>query len=573
VYFRKRSLRFILLFLFSIFFFGFFTVKLILIQVFRSSYLSHLAQKQQTHVITLTPRRGTIYDRRLRPLALDVAAYSLYAAPRMMKPSDVQKAVTVLPGMIGVSRSFLHERLTRDKGFVWLARKLSPEAMEKVTKLKLRGIHFMKESRRRYPGQTSAAHILGFAGTDNNGLEGLELKYNSTLAGRVGTAQMLRDARQQDLLIEQVLVKPQDGFDLVLTIDDNVQYFAEQALAKGFQRSRAISASIVVMNPQTGEILALANQPTYDLNEFGKSHQEQRKNHAVCDMYEPGSVFKIVLATAALEKGVIQETDKVFCENGEYRVANHILHDHQRHGTLSFREVMEQSSNIGVTKVAQKLGGALVNEYAQRFGFGKKTGIDVPGEISGFLKPLAQWSKTSIGAVPIGHEVGVTTIQLACAISAIANGGILMRPYVIKEIRDKENEVIESFSPRVVRQVMEPATAARVKSILAGVIERGTGKLAKMKNVAAAGKTGTAQKIVGGQYSHDQFYATFIGFAPVDNPQIAMAIVFDNPRGTHFGGTVCAPIFKEVAENVLKYLQAEEAAQPQEDHATQGPAR
>ncbi|HQL41186.1 MAG TPA: penicillin-binding transpeptidase domain-containing protein, partial [Candidatus Omnitrophota bacterium] len=373
MYFRKRSLRFILLFIFFILFFGFFTLKLVLIQVFRSSYLNHLAQKQQTHVITLAPKRGTIYDRQFRPLALDIAAYSLYAAPRMMKPADIEKAIDVLPRTIGLDKDLLRERLTRDKGFVWLARKLSLDDMEKVLAFKLRGIHFMKESKRSYPGHEAAAHLVGFAGTDGHGLEGLELKFDKLLAGREGAAQILRDARQQDLLIEQALLKPQDGFDLILTIDDNIQYFVEQALAKGFQRHRAMSASVVVLNPRTGEVLALANRPTYDLNEFGKSHEDQRKNRAVCDMYEPGSVFKVVLTSAALEKGIVQETDKVFCENGAYRIVNHTLHDHHAHGTLTFREVVEQSSNIGVVKIAQKLGGPVFNDYAQRFGFGKRT--------------------------------------------------------------------------------------------------------------------------------------------------------------------------------------------------------
>ncbi len=520
-------------------------------------------------MFNLDPKRGTIYDRKMRPLAVDVAAYSLYADPRRMGKSGAAKAAAVLPGILGISKSFFDDRLGRDKNFVWLARKLPVDKADEIRKLKIKGLHFVKESRRRYPGQYLAAHLLGFAGMDDNGLEGIELKYNRVLAGHSGVAQMLRDARQQDLLIEQILVHPQDGFDLVLTIDENIQYFAEEALQKGFAKHRPQSASLIVMNPKTGEILALVNRPTYDLNEFSQSREEQRKNHAVADMYEPGSVFKIVLASAALERGVVQETDKIFCENGEYRIANHILHDHQRHGTLTFREVMEQSSNIGVTKVAQKLGGGPVYDYALRLGFAKKTGIDIPGEVSGALKPTRFWSKTSIGAVPIGHEVGVTTIQLVCAISAIANDGVLMQPFVIKEIRDQKGEVIETFFPKIVRQAMDVTTARRVKDILTGAIERGTGKLGKMKDVLAAGKTGTAQKIVGGQYSHNQFYATFIGLAPVEDPKIAMAIVFDDPRGSHFGGTVCAPIFKEIAENVLKYLNAESTIgeKPEEQNA------
>lgn len=559
MYFPKKSLRFICLFIICLSLFVVFAVKLILIQVFSSSYLTKIADKQQNHVIRLDPKRGTIYDRKMRPLAVDVAAYSLYADPRMMGKAGVAKAMESLPSILGVNRGFLTQRLSRDKNFVWLVRKLTVEKADEIKKLKIKGLSFVKESKRRYPGQYLAAHVVGFAGMDDNGLEGVELKYNNFLAGKPGVAQMLRDARQQDLLIEQILVHPQDGFDLVLTIDENIQYFAEEALQKVFIKHRPQSASLIVLNPQTGEVLALVNRPTYDLNEFGQSQESQRKNHVVADMYEPGSVFKIVTASAALERGVFQETDKIFCENGEYRVANHILHDHQRHGTLTFREVIEQSSNIGVTKIAQKLGGEPVYDYALRLGFSKKTGIDIPGEVAGSLKPTRLWSKTSIGAVPIGHEVGVTTIQLACAISAIANNGVLMQPFMIKEIRDQKGEVIEAFSPKIVRQAITPETAGRVKDILIGVIERGTGKLGKIKDVFAAGKTGTAQKIINGQYSHNQFFATFIGFAPAENPKIAMAIVFDDPRGSHFGGTVCAPIFKEIAENVLKYLKAEDA--------------
>ncbi|MFA6378731.1 MAG: penicillin-binding transpeptidase domain-containing protein, partial [Candidatus Omnitrophota bacterium] len=521
MYFPKKSLRFISLFIACLSLFIFFAVKLILLQVFRSSYLTQVADKQQTHVFRIDPKRGTIYDRKMRPLALDVAAFSLHADPRMMGKAQVARAIALLPPILGVSKSFLAERLSRDKNFVWLVRKLSIEKADQIKKLKIKGLSFVKESRRRYPGQYSAAHLLGFAGMDDNGLEGIELKYDHVLAGRSGVAQMLRDARQQDLLIEQTLVRPQDGFDLVLTIDENIQYFAEEALHKGFVRYRPQSASLVIMNPKTGEILALVNRPTYDLNEFGKSNENQRKNRAVTDMYEPGSVFKIVAASAALERGAFQETDKIFCENGQYRVANHILHDHQRHGTLTFREVIEQSSNIGVTKIAQKIGREPIYDYAKRLGFAKKTDIDIPGEVSGALKPTRLWSKTSIGAVPIGHEVGVTTMQLVCAVSAIANNGVLMQPFVIKEIRDQKGEVIEVFFPKIVRQAIEPETASRVKDILIGVIERGTGKLAKIKDVFAAGKTGTAQKIVNGQYSHNQFYATFIGFAPAEDPKIA----------------------------------------------------
>jgi len=537
----------------------FFAVKLVLIQVFNSEYLSSRADEQHSHVITLEPKRGTIYDRRMRPFAVNVPAYSLYASPRTMTASQKETVLRELPKIVSVSMEFLKNKLSRDKSFIWLLRKLSPEEMTKVKSQNLKGLNFLKESKRNYPNQSMAAQIIGFAGTENEGLEGIELKYNDFLHGHSGSARMLRDARQKDLLIEESFLLPQHGFDLILTIDQTIQYIAERAMDKAFNKNNAKGATLVLINPKTGEILAMVNRPTYDLSQISSSQSDSRRNRAVSDMYEPGSVFKIVTASAALEEEIVFEDDKFFCENGEYRVANHILHDHTSHGTLTFREVIEQSSNIGVVKIAQLLGGDLVNKYAQRYRFGRKTDIDLPGEVSGVLKPVSRWSKTSIGAVPIGHEVGVSTLQLACAVAAIANKGIYMKPFIVKYITDQKGEIIEEFHPKPVAQVISEKTARRLTDILVGVVENGTGKRARIKNIKVAGKTGTAQKIVNNVYSHNKFYATFIGFAPADDPVIAMAIMFDEPHPNHYGGTVSAPVFQEVAENVLKYLNAETA--------------
>jgi cell division protein FtsI (penicillin-binding protein 3) len=324
-----------------------------------------------------------------------------------------------------------------------------------------------------------------------------------------------------------------------------------------FRSFHAKGASIVVMNPNTGEILAMANRPTFDLNEYKSVNKEQKRNRSVCDLFEPGSVFKIVTASAALEEKKVSEEDKFFCENGVYRVANHLLHDHQKHGILTFREVIEQSSNIGTTKVAQILGPEVIYRYVKLFGFGSKLGVDMPGEISGMIKEPRFWSKTSIGAVPIGQEVGVTALQLASAVSVIANGGQLMKPYIVREIKDKYGQTINKHTPQVLRRAISVDTALRVKKILAGVVERGTGKLARMNNFTSAGKTGTAQKIeANGAYSHDQFMASFIGFAPVENPMITVVVVLDEPHPYYFGGVVSAPVFKNVSEDVLKYLRA-----------------
>jgi cell division protein FtsI (penicillin-binding protein 3) len=388
------------------------------------------------------------------------------------------------------------------------------------------------------------------------GLEGIELYYDKYLKGESGWALFLRDARQKRLNLWEDMLFPHDGYDLVLTIDEVIQYIAERELDKAYDTYHAKGASIVVMDPYTGAILALANRPTFDLNEHTNVIKEDIRNRAICDLFEPGSVFKIVTATAALESGKVSEGDKFFCENGSYQVANHILHDHRPHGWLTFREVFEQSSNIGVAKIAQRLGSDTLYRYVKLFGFGAKSGIDMPGEIQGMVKEPRTWSKTSIVAIPMGQEVGVTALQLADAISAIANGGQLMRPYIVKEIRDRHGETIKVFAPLVIRRVASPNTIIRIKRILAGVIEEGTGKLAKVDGFSCAGKTGTAQKIEpNGTYSHNKYVASFIGFAPLEEPLVAIVVVVDEPHPYYFGGVVAAPVFKNVAGQALRYLK------------------
>ena len=552
---RKHSLRFSYVFLFLIFCLIIFAVRLVLVQVFRSSYLTRLAKKQHNYFIELEAKRGTIYDRNLRPVALNVAVYSLYAKPIMMGQKDKEKAIHALSTLLHRDPSYLRNRLSRKKYFMWLARKLPLELADKIKAMEINGLDFVIETKRYYPNQTLAAHLIGFAGIDNEGLDGLELYYNKYLKGKSGWSQILRDARQRALLIEQDFIPPRDGFNLVLTIDETIQYIAERALEKAFEEHNAKAASIIVLNPRTGEILALANRPTYNLEDFSATPPENRTNRAIQYTYEPGSVFKIVTAAAALEEAVAGEDDKFFCENGSYRIANHVLHDHHPHGTLTFKEIFEQSSNIGVAKIAQRLGAQRVYNYARRFRFGMKTQINCPGEVSGVLKSPASWSKTTIGAIPMGHEVTVTSLQLVCAIAAVANDGVYMRPFVVKYIKDNQDELIKEFKPTIMDQVITPETARRLKAILQGVVENGTGKRAKIEGIAAAGKTGTAQKVIDGVYSHGRFYASFFGFAPVEDPRVAVVVVFDEPHPSYFGGTVAAPVFQEVVQDTLKYLQ------------------
>lgn len=498
-----------------------------------------------------------IYDRNLRPLAINLPAYSVFANPRTLnKQHDVQGIVNEVAGILGIDAKIVRTKVDNKKYFVWLARKVPQSVYERIKAKKFSGIGFVKESKRYYPNKSLAAHLVGFAGIDNVGLEGLERDYDKYLRGKEGSSIVMRDARQRELLLDKNYIAPVDGFDLVLTIDETIQFIAERALDRMYNKYHAKGASIIVMDPKTGEILAFANRPTYNLESPGKSTPDDRTNRAIVFTYEPGSVFKIVTAAGALQEGVVRETDIINCEHGAYRVGNHILHDHEPAGNLTFQQVIEQSSNIGTVKAAQRLGAAKVYSYAHRFRFGIRTGIDLPGEARGYLKPVSSWSKTSIGAIPIGQEVTVTALQMVAAMAAVANDGVYMRPYVVKYVKDSHNQIIQEHKPQILDKIMTKETAQRLHKILQGVVDNGTAKKTQIEGVRVAGKTGTAQKVVGGVYSHSHFYATFIGFAPVDNPRLACVVVFDEPRPIYYGGLVSAPVFKEVVEDSLKYLNA-----------------
>ena len=551
---RKRVFRFTAIFLFLIICLLIFSVKLVLIQVFKSDHLASLAEKQHAHLIEIEPVRGSILDRNKRPLAFNVSVYSLFANPKVMSKEDKQDAVQHLSTLLKLDPDFIQKRLNRKKYFVWLSRKLPGNLAEEVRKLNIKGLGFRKESKRFYPNGPLAAHIIGFAGVDNKGLEGLELKYNSYLKGKSGHSRILKDARQRELLIEKNFLPPTDGFHLVLTIDETIQYIVEQALARGIEKFNAKAASIVVLDTRTGEVLAMANYPTYNLEDVSKSSLESRTNRAISFVYEPGSVFKVITAAAALEERKFKESDKIYCEKGKYRIANHILSDHRPHANLTFSQVFGLSSNIGTVKIAQKLGPDVIYKYGKRFRFGIKTGIDLRGEVSGWLKKPSQWSKTTIGAIPIGYEITVTPLQLAAALASLANDGVYVKPYVVKYVKDNHDQIIKSFEPEVVDRVISIDTARRVKDILVGVTEYGTAKRANIKGVKVAGKTGTARKVINGAYAEGKYYATFMGFAPADDPRLAVVVVFDEPHPYYFGGTVAAPVFKEVMENSLRYL-------------------
>ena len=538
---------------------SFYVVRVTSLQLFRSTYLRILAAKQHNILIELKPERGDIFDRNMRCLALDHNVYSVFAMPHLIEEADKEQVARKLAPVLGMGKGSVLERIKKDKYFVWVKRELDEKKKSEVEALNLDGIELMKEYKRFYPNSGLACHVLGFAGLDDTGLEGVELAYDSYLKGTSGWRWTVRDAKRRDILADdKKFIPPSEGLHAVLTIDEAIQHIAERELDAAYRKYEAKGATIIIMDPYEGSILALANRPAYDLNNFDSSSENQKRNRAVTDVYEPGSVYKIVTASTALENKVVTLGKVFYCENGQYAVAGRILHDSAPHKDLTFREVIEKSSNIGTVKVAMLIDKNELYRYSRLFGFGERTGIDIPGEINGILRPPSKWSKTTISCLPIGQEVGVTSVQLVSAIAAIANGGYLVKPRIVREIINDEHDIIRSFPPVEVRRVISKESSDTMKDILYGAVEKGTGRNAILEQYTTAGKTGTAQKVgPDGRYSHTQFVASFAGFAPANDPKIAIIVMLDEPKKSYYGGTVAAPVFANVARDVLRYLKVE----------------
>lgn len=552
---RELNLRLYLVFLFFVAAFIALISRLIYVQVFKSSQFKAYALQQHSIFTEIKPQRGIIYDRNFRELALNSVSYSIFATNKIL---DREKIAQKLAPLLNLDRESLVSKLNSDKAFIWLKRKVSPEVATKIKNLHLKGIGQIKEYKRFYSNGSLACHILGFTDIDNKGLEGVELYYNSYLSGIKGWRLAQRDAKRREIICwGYKSILPTDGYNLVLTIDSVIQNIVERELRRAVRRYKAISATVIVMEPKSGEILALGNYPNYDLNNYSECKAEIRRNLAITDIFEPGSSFKFVTAAAALEEGRVKPEDRFFCEEGRYRIGGRILHDYKPYGELTFKEIVEHSSNIGIVKIARILGDKILYKYIKDFGFGSLTGIDLPGEVKGIVRPPAEWSKISISSIPIGQEIAVTPIQLIQAISCIANDGILVRPKIIKLIQRKDGQIIKSFSAREVRRVISVETAKTLKEILTGVVENGTGKKAKVPGYKTAGKTGTAQKAKprGGYYKR-KYYSSFVGFVPADRPVISILVVFNEPRPEYFGGRVAAPVFKKIATETLKYLKS-----------------
>jgi cell division protein FtsI (penicillin-binding protein 3) len=524
------------------------------LQLFCHGEFMARAQRQQQRVIEITPKRGAIYDRNMHPLAMSIPVDSAFGVPSEL--GDQQLAARLLSGVLGIPREVLEARFESSHSFVWIARKLPPDKKEAVQALNLKGIYFQKENQRIYPKRDLASHVLGFVDLDEKGLGGIEYELDGQIRGRSEKIIVMADARQR--WFDGGEAQRERGASVILTLDEKIQYIAERELAAAIAKTHAMAGTVMVMNPSTGEILALANWPKFNPNAANESAPEARMNRAVSALYEPGSTFKLITLAAAFDQGITRPGEVFDCENGAVYVAGHRIRDHKPFGMLNVADILAQSSDVGAIKIALRLGAPKFYDYMRAFGFGQPTGVDLPGESKGILRRLESWSAISIGSISMGQEVGVTPIQLISAVSAIANGGMLYKPHVIAELRrgDYALPAEGPLAPVEPRRVIRPETAATLRRLMEGVILNGTGPLAHLDGWTAAGKTGTAQKIdpATGRYSAKHLIASFTGFAPLNNPAVTILVSLDSPLGEHEGGQVAAPVFKRIAEQVLPYL-------------------
>jgi cell division protein FtsI (penicillin-binding protein 3) len=526
------------------------------LQVLERDRLAALAKANYRDRITLPSKRGTIYDRQGHALALTVEVGSVYAHPSCIKykRSVARKVATVLR----MQRRKVLSSLRSKRSFVWVKRRIPPPMIEKIKALGIDEVGVIPESRRYYPGRETAAHLIGFVGADNQGLEGLEKIYDSVLKGPPTRLLQLQDALGRPFLIQRTEPSGFGLHDLVLTIDKDIQFQAEQALETAVRKSKAKSGQCLVVNPRTGEILALAVVPEFNPNIFSRYRPAQWRNRVVTDCYEPGSTMKAFLLGAALEEHVVNPQTRFNCEDGSFGVAGKTVHDTHQYSILSVQDIVKYSSNIGALKIGRTLGYKTFVRYLERFGFGAKTGIGLLGEQKGFVRSPETAREIEKITAYFGQGMSVTTLQLAMAMGAIANGGELMRPFVVSQVRDSSGKVTQVTRPKVVRRVLTKRTCGRVRRILEGVVEKeGTGSQAAIRGFRVAGKTGTAQKVdpKTRRYSSHKYEAIFAGFVPVDDPRLVIVVMVDEPEGVPYGGIVAAPVFKGVAQWTLNYMR------------------
>ncbi len=525
------------------------SARLVFLQVSQHEELAERARQQQQNAIETTPQRGELVDRQERELARSVETVSLFVDPEGFKqPGDMQCTAGYLSAALGLKYSDLTHQFqqaqTEGRRFLWIARRLDAEQGDSIMALNLPGLESRKEPKRYYPNGSLAAHVLGFVGLDGKGLAGLEQSYNTKVAGEPGKLFVEKDANGKPYESSEIVSKP--GQTIVLTIDQSIQYKAELAIQAAVERSHAKSGSVIVLDPRNGEILALANAPTFD---------PTRRNWALENTYEPGSTFKVVAFSAAIEKKLAKPDDHIDCQMGSIIVAGRLVHDHHPFGTLTIAEALAKSSNVAAIKLGIRVGDDGMYDYITRFGFGKTTGIELPGEAQGIVRPVSHWQPSSIGSIAIGQEVGVTPVQMVAAFGALANDGIRVAPHLVREIRNSSGVVV--YRPQSQqRRVISAETAIVLRGMLEGVTLKGTAKKAQLDGYSAAGKTGTAQKIdpKTRAYSKTKYVGSFVGFAPVKNPAVVIIVVMDEPTGSYHGGDVAAPVFREIAEQILPEL-------------------
>lgn len=528
-------------------------LRLVYLQIFRYGSFEQRAQHQQQRTEEVSAPRGIVFDRNGQELAMSINVDSAFGVPtEMPKPAGT---ISLIARITKQDPRELLAKCEAAKTFCWLARKPDPEISARIRSLNLRGVYFQKESKRYYPKGDLAAQVLGYVGMDDKGLSGIEREYEDKLHGRPGEMLISVDARKK--WFGSVEKQPEPGQNVVLTIDDKIQYIAERELATAMQQTHAISGTVVVENPRTGEILALANQPTFDPNVSREITPEKLKNHAVSDVYEPGSTFKLVTIAGALEEKVTRPDEVFDCQMGSIVFNGMRIRDSRPHGLLTVSDVLAESSDVGSIKIGMRLGDERFYKYIRGFGFGQQTGIELPGETRGLTKPVSRWSKVSIAAISMGQEIGITPLQLVGLISTMANDGIYVAPRIVAATTQPQSapQTI-AFHPVDERRVLSSFTAAEMRQMMQGVVLHGTGTKARLIGYSSAGKTGTAQKVdpATHAYSHTKYVASFAGFAPVNNPAVTIAVVLDSAVGLHQGGQVSAPVFNRIAQQVLEYL-------------------
>jgi cell division protein FtsI (penicillin-binding protein 3) len=530
-------------------------IRLVHLQVLGREFFEQQGTRQSERTLVLFPRRGPILDREGRPLAVSVDAESLYAVPQdVTDPQATAAALAKALSLDAAGRREVEAKLRRKSAFVWIERKLDPTTARRVRELSLEGIGFLAEHRRYYPQRELAAHVLGYVGLDNTGMGGIEYGLESDIRGRSAKVVVSTDARRRP--VAQTERPSTDGATVVLALDEAVQYVAERELERAVAETQAAAGMVIVVEPFSGEVLALAGRPTFNPNRYNAYPSSRWRNRAVADVFEPGSIFKIVTAAAAIQESVVAPGELLDCGNGRIEIGGTVINDHAVFDHLTFAQAVVRSSDVGMIRVAQRLGRDNFARYVRDFGFGAATGVDLPGESAGLLRPTARWSALSLPSMSFGQEIGVTGMQIAMAAAAIANGGYLMRPIVVKRVEDAEGRAVKDTKPLVVRRVLQPETVDTLTDILRAVVAEGTGREAAVAGYVVAGKTGTAQKVdASGRYSMVDHVASFVGWVPVARPALVVLASLDTPRGPrNQGGDVAAPLFARVAEGALRIL-------------------